>query len=201
MSKRRQPDPFNALMQIAQDQQGYFTTKQAIESGYADNTHPYHVRTGNWERIQRGIYRLAHLTPPEDGRTPAFLLWTRGRNGQPVGVLSHETALSYFNLGDFNPAKVHITVPVGFRRNSPTPRTVVLHRAALAPAEITLMRGMRICRAARALCDVADKTPVALEECRLAARDAIQQGLVLESEIKVAKTNPKSAAVAKKLFP
>ena len=55
MSKRRQPDPFNALMQIAQEQQGYFTTKQAIESGSADNTHPYHVRTGNWESIQRGI--------------------------------------------------------------------------------------------------------------------------------------------------
>jgi hypothetical protein len=32
--------PFTALMTIAQDQQGYFTTKQAIEAGYADNTHP-----------------------------------------------------------------------------------------------------------------------------------------------------------------
>jgi hypothetical protein len=41
-----QSDPFAALMVIAQDQQGYFTTKQAIEAGYADNTHPYHVRAG-----------------------------------------------------------------------------------------------------------------------------------------------------------
>ena len=65
-------------MQIAQEQQGYFTTKQAIESGYADNTHPYHVRTGNWERIQRGIYRLAHLSPPEDGRTPLFFCGRAG---------------------------------------------------------------------------------------------------------------------------
>ena len=109
MTKRPHPAPFGALMQTAQEQQGYFTTKQAIEAGYADNTHPYHVRTGNWERIQRGIYRLSHLSPPEDGLTPAFLLWTRGRDGQPIGVLSYETALSYFNLGDFNPAKVHLT--------------------------------------------------------------------------------------------
>jgi predicted transcriptional regulator of viral defense system len=187
-------------MQIAQEQQGYFTTRQAIESGYADNTHPYHVRTGNWERIQRGIYRLVHLSPPEDGRTPALLLWTRGRNDQPVGVLSYETALSYFNLGDFNPAKVHITVPVGFRRNSPTPKPVVLHRNALAPAEITLLRGMRICRAARTLCDVADNNPVALKECRLVAKAAIRQGLVLASEIKAAKLNPKFAVIAQKLF-
>ncbi len=32
------PAPFHALMQIAQERQGYFTTKQAIASGYADNT-------------------------------------------------------------------------------------------------------------------------------------------------------------------
>ena len=60
-------DPFTALMTIAQDQQGYFTTKQAIEAGYADNTHPYHVRAGNWERVWRGIYRMAttHQTTSE----------------------------------------------------------------------------------------------------------------------------------------
>lgn len=198
MSKRH--DPFSKLMLTAQEQQGYFTTKQAIEAGYADNTHPYHVRAGNWERVHRGIYRLVHLSPPEDGPTPAWLLWTRGRDGKPVGVLSHETALSYFDLGDFNPAKIHITVPVGFRRNSQTPKALVLHRAVLAPAEITLLRGMRICRPARALCDVVQKKPVATEECRLAAKEARRRGLITEREIEGAKANPKFAAVAEALF-
>jgi len=187
-------------MQIAQEQQGYFTTKQAVEAGYADNTHPYHVRTGNWQRIQRGIYRLADLSPAEDGLTPAYLLWTRGRDAQPVGVLSHETALSYFQLGDFNPPKIHITVPPGFRRNSPTPKAVVLHRDLLAPAEITLLRGMRICRVARALCDVVHRTPVALEECQLAAREARRRGLILDGEIKAVKKHPQLAAIGEKLF-
>jgi predicted transcriptional regulator of viral defense system len=200
MLKQRQLDPFSALMQIAQEQQGYFTTKQAIEAGYADNTHPYHVRTGNWERVQRGIYRLAHLSPPEDGFTPAYLLWTRGRDGKPVGVLSHETALSYLELGDFNPPKIHITVPVGFRRNSPPPKVVVLHRDTLTPSEITLLRGMRICRVVRALCDLVWKTPVVLEECRSVAKEARRRGLVRESEIKVAMANPKFTTFAKELF-
>ena len=201
MLKRRQPNAFGALMQIAQEQQGYFTTRQAVEAGYADNTHPYHVRAGNWLRIQRGIYRLADLSPAEDGFTPAYLLWTRGRDEKPVGVLSHETALSYFQLGDFNPPKIHITVPPGFRRNSPTPKAVVLHRDMLAPAEITLLRGMRICRVARALCDVVHETPVALEECQLAAREARQRGLILESEIEAVKKHPNFAAMGDKLFP
>ena len=32
-------DPFRVLTQIAQERQHYFITKQAIEAGYADNTH------------------------------------------------------------------------------------------------------------------------------------------------------------------
>jgi predicted transcriptional regulator of viral defense system len=199
--KRRLPDAFGALMQIAQEQQGYFTTRQAVEAGYADNTHPYHVRAGNWLRIQRGIYRLAHLSPAEDGFTPVYLLWTRGRDDKPVGVLSHETALSYFQLGDFNPPKIHISVPPDFRRNSPTPKAVVLHRDRLAPAEITLLRGMRICRVARALCDVVHETPVVLEECQLVVREARRRGLILDNEIRAVKKLPQFAALGDKLFP
>ena len=105
-------DPFAVLMTVAQDQQGYFTTKQAIEAGYADNTHPYHVHAGNWERVCRGIYRMAHFPPPEDGEMMAWLLWSRGRDEKPLAAMSHQTALSLFELGDFNPAKVHMSVAV-----------------------------------------------------------------------------------------
>jgi hypothetical protein len=48
---------------------------------------------------------------------------------------------------------------------------------------------------------VVQKNPVALEDCRLVAKDAIRQGLILDSEIKAAKANPKFATFAKKLFP
>jgi predicted transcriptional regulator of viral defense system len=187
-------------MRIAQEQQGYFTTRQAVEAGYADNTHPYHVRAGNWQRVLRGIYRLADLSPAEDGFTPVYLLWTRGRDGEPVGVLSHETALSYFQLGDFNPPRIHIIVPPGFRRSSPAPKAVVLHRDMLAPAEITMLRGLRICRAMRALRDVLRETPLALEECQLAAQEARRRGLILDDEIEAMKRHPKFAAIGKKLF-
>ena len=117
-------DPFATLTTIAQDQQGYFTTKQAIEAGYADNTHPYHVRAGNWERVCRGIYRMAHLPPPEDGEMLVWQLWSRGRDEKPVAAMSHQTALSLFELGDFNPVKVHMIVPPSFRRNSRPPKAV-----------------------------------------------------------------------------
>jgi hypothetical protein len=38
------------LYEIAEDQQGLFTTKQAKAAGFAENTHPYYVQAGNWIR-------------------------------------------------------------------------------------------------------------------------------------------------------
>jgi predicted transcriptional regulator of viral defense system len=170
MSKKN--DPFAVLMNIAQDQQGYFTTKQAIEAGYADNTHPYHVRTGNWERVGRGIYRLTHLPPPEDGEMMAWLLWSRGRDEKPVAVMSHQTALSLFELGDFNPAKIHMIVPPAFRRNTRPSKAVVLHRAGLTPAELTHLRGLTVCRPLRALVDLAAANPESVGELHPVAVEA-----------------------------
>jgi hypothetical protein len=43
------------LHEIAQSQQGFFTTKQATRSGFAEKTHSYHVNAGNWIREHRGI--------------------------------------------------------------------------------------------------------------------------------------------------
>src|SRR5882724_5445544 len=140
MCMARKTNPFAALMAMAQDQQGYFTTKQAIEAGYADNTHPYHVKAGNWERVRRGIYRMAHLPVPEDGEMMAWLLWSRGRDEKPTAALSHQTALSLFDLGGFNPAKIHMTVPPTFRRNSRLPKSVVLHRAKFSAGEVSHLR-------------------------------------------------------------
>jgi hypothetical protein len=38
------------LFAFAEAQQGYFTTAQAAEAGYARSTHSYHVAFGNWVR-------------------------------------------------------------------------------------------------------------------------------------------------------
>lgn len=39
----RNRDNYTKLYEVASDQQGYFTAKQAKDAGYADNTHPFHV--------------------------------------------------------------------------------------------------------------------------------------------------------------
>ena len=196
----KKSDPFAVLMAIAQDQQGYFTTKQAIEAGYADNTHTYHVRVGNWERVRRGIYRMTHLPVPEDGEMMAWLLWSRGRDEKPTAALSHETALSLFELGDFNPAKIHMTVPPTFRRNSRLPKSVVLHRAKFSVGEVTQLRGLEVCRPLRALCDIASSNPNSIVDLKPAAEDARRRGLITEREISTAKENQSFRKLITSLF-
>jgi predicted transcriptional regulator of viral defense system len=199
VAKKR--DPFAALMSIAQDQQGFFTTKQAIEAGYADNTHPYHVRAGNWERIWRGIYRLRHYPSPEDGDKVAWYLWSRGRDEKPVGVYSHETALSVFDLGDFNPADLHMIVPLTFRRNSPVPKGVVLHRGTVSAAECTRLRGFAVCRALRAVMDLAKANPTAVEDLRRVVSDARRRGLVTERELAAKRKECETDSLLKAVLP
>jgi hypothetical protein len=47
------------LLKLAQRQHGCFTAAQALEIGYADSVHLYHVKNGEWIRVFRGVYRLA----------------------------------------------------------------------------------------------------------------------------------------------
>src|SRR5436305_2568483 len=102
---------------------------------------------------------MTHLPVPEDGEMMAWLLWSRGRDEKPTAVLSHETALSLFELGDFNPAKIHMTVPPTFRRNSRLPKSVVLHQAKFSVGDVTQLRGLEVCRPLRALRDIASSNP------------------------------------------
>jgi len=49
----------DALFQIAEQQQGYFTAKQAAELGYQLGSQAHHDKSENWVRVERGIYRIA----------------------------------------------------------------------------------------------------------------------------------------------
>jgi len=51
----------DALFEITQGQQGYFTAKQATAAGYQLGSQAHHAKSGNWVRVERGIYRLARF--------------------------------------------------------------------------------------------------------------------------------------------
>ena len=142
------------LFDLAEQQQGFFTTKQAKAAGFAENTHPYHVHAGNWIREHRGIYRLALFPTPDRPDLVLWSLWSRNRKEEVDGVYSHQTALSLHELSDLNPAKLHMTVPTNFRRNSDIPGIVVLHYRDLLKSEIQAGPGYKYTRPLRTILDL-----------------------------------------------
>ena len=174
------------LFDLAEQQQGFFTTKQAKAAGFAENTHPYHVQAGNWIREHRGIYRLALFPAPDRPDLVLWSLWSRNRKEEVDGVYSHQTALSLYELSDLNPAKLHMTVPTNFRRNSDIPGIVVLHYRDLLESEIQAGAGYKYTRPLRTILDLIEAGTVERTFIRQALRQAVDRGLITRQQLQIA---------------
>jgi predicted transcriptional regulator of viral defense system len=181
---RSHKDAFRHLYEIAETQQGFFTAKQAKVAGFAENTHPYHVHVGNWVREYRGIYRLALFPPTEHPDLVLWALWSRNRNEEIEGVYSHQTALSLYDLSDLNPAKLHMTVPMHFRRNSKTPGVLTLHYAELSKDNVEVAQGFNFTRPLRTILDLLEADTVPRSFLRQALRQALSRGLIYRHELR-----------------
>jgi predicted transcriptional regulator of viral defense system len=188
------------LFAIAESQDGYFTMAQAQEAGFARSTHSYHVREGNWLREHRGIYRLRQYPQTEHARLVLWSLWSRDRKGQPQGVYSHATALALRDLSDVNPSKLHMTVPMSFRRNSEIPAVLVLHKAKLDPKEVIHERGYAITTVMRSIQDCAASGDADVTMLEQALAEGLRRGLVTRSEVKQVKTCAGVTPVLKRIL-
>src|SRR5271170_2098002 len=181
--RKERKEAAKRLYEIAEGQQGFFTTKQAKAAGFAENTHPYHVQAANWIREHRGIYRLASFPRGERPDLMLWSLWSRNRGEAAQGVYSHQTALSLHDLSDVMPSKLHMTVPKSFRRNSEIPRVLVLHFADLPQGDMGAVHGVRVTKAMRTILDLLDSGEVPLATLRQALREGLRRGLIRRSEI------------------
>ena len=186
------------LYRIAEVQQGYFTTKQAKQAGYAENTHPYHVHAGNWVREQRGIYRLARFPSSPQSDLVVWSLWSRDRTDNPQGVYSHVTALSIYELSDVMPSKLHMSVPYSFRRNSATPPILILHKADIDDRDIEQMTGFKVTRLLRTILDLMAEDKTSRHIIKQALEQALQRGLITRTAIKRLSNNEPLLALLNK---
>jgi predicted transcriptional regulator of viral defense system len=179
---RRDPqENARALYEVAAAQGGYFTAAQARQAGYAYSQQHFHVSRGNWLRVERGLYRLRDYPAGEREDLIRWSLWGHNRPGEPQAVVSHETALTVHGLSDVMPARVHLTVPPGFRKAAPP--GCALHRATLAAEEIEPRDGYRVTTTIRTLVDVAEGA-LSQEHLDAAVREALERGLVRFSLLK-----------------
>ncbi len=193
MSPRRTPAA-EALYEITESQHGLFTAQQATECGYTLSSHAHHVKAGNWLRLHRGIYRLARFPQSEDAQLMLWFLWSRNREGTPQGIYSHQTALSLYELSDAMPAKLHMTVPSSFRRNSNIPSVLVLHWADLDKADVEAMRGVRVAKPLKTICTLADEAMASQDLVTQAVEEGQKRGLFTRQELRRAAGQPQTPA-------
>lgn len=149
--RRRQWE--STLYELADGQAGYFTAGQAREAGLHQVRLVQLHKSGDIERVTRGVYRLTRYPVSPLGQYMEAALWPQVRRPDARGVISHESALAVYGLSDASPAKVHVTLPMDFRIRRAVPKRLSLHYADLKPREVQQVEGVPVTTAARAIRD------------------------------------------------
>lgn len=175
-------DKLPRLFELAVGQAGYFTAGQARELGYSARSLVYHVAAGHFERISRGFYRLVGVPAgPHEDVVAAWLRFAARR-----AVVSHDTALTLYDLAPSRSHAIHLTLPRGHRPRSSKPATgVELHTTSipLRREEVATRFGVEITTPARTIADVADMGADPSVVVEATAR-ALATGLVTSSELR-----------------
>lgn len=169
----------DCLFSTASSQHGYFTAAQAQACGFSWERLSNTVRTGRFQRIYRGIYRLRDYPDyPREGVVAAWLA-----AGQESAVVSHESALDLLELSDVIPYAIHLTVPRS-RRNLPRLPGVRVHTTTrpFGPLDVVTRDGMRVTSPARTILDTAEYG-TAPEQVEMAIRQALARGMVTKDQL------------------
>ena len=175
----RRSERERALYRTALTRGGLFRLDEAEALGFSRRAATYRVERGEWERVGRGIYRLAFAPRSPDEDLVRIALWAQNPWG-PV-AFSHETALQLHDLSDLVPDRHHLTVPRRFDRKPPT--GVSLHRSDLAPDDLEERPGYLVTSPLRTLIDVARSPRIAPEHLDAALGQALERGLVRKGRL------------------
>ncbi len=182
MIYRSQKSALRSLTSLAATQGGYFTAKQADTWGYAYAHLAYHLKAGNFERASHGLYRIPTLPLSDHDDLVRLSLWSRGRDDLPQAIVSHQTALGLYELGELIPGDIHLTVPPGFRKRPP--KGCHFHKRHLGPGQSKEMSGFRITTPAQTLEDLAVDPSISQDQFKKAAKAAVERGLIRRTQTK-----------------
>ncbi len=176
-SERMPTDRFTELAEIAADRHSYFDLQDSRSVGYADNTVAQMARRGRIERVSQGVYRIPFLPAGQLGPYMAAALWPAGVRG----VISYDSGLELWEVGDVIPAKIHITVPREHRVQREVPAVYELHREDLAAEEVTDVEGVPVVTLERAIRDC-HAVYLAADLLEQAIRHGRERGLLTQAQ-------------------
>jgi very-short-patch-repair endonuclease len=115
------PAPARELLAV---QRSAVARRQAANCDVGPRTMRSRVRSGRWQRLQRGVYATFSGEPPRE-----TLLWAALLRAGPDAVLSHHTAAERHGLIDEPSSIISITVPASKRPVRVRIPGIVVHRS------------------------------------------------------------------------
>ncbi len=164
---KKTPD-HNALYRLAEQQAGYFTARQAATAGFSWERLTEHAKSGRFQRVAHGIYRLAQF--PSSRFEDLFVAWLRCG---PKSAISHQSALAVYDLSDVIPSETHVMVS---RTSSRRRVGIRLHTNQLRSADVVKREGLPVTSVPRTIADVA-RAGLSEDHVARAIRDALERGL------------------------
>lgn len=95
---------------VAALQGGVLSREQALLCGLSSDAIARRVRSGCWQRLERGVYSVFTGEPSREA-----MLWAMVHRAGPGAVLSHQTAAELLKLADDPSSLVHLTIPADRR--------------------------------------------------------------------------------------
>ncbi|MDO9545569.1 MAG: type IV toxin-antitoxin system AbiEi family antitoxin domain-containing protein [Pelolinea sp.] len=180
---------YQKLFEIAESQAGYFSSKQAEKVGYSRPNLLYQTERGKFARIASGIYRI-NLFPNSPYEDLFIALLKSGDRA----VVSHDSALSVYDLSDSLPGEIHITVP---RTSSRRRKGIKYHTKSITDNEITVYQGLKVTTVPRTIIDLIGSgyDPIQLKKAII---EACNLGFTTEEKL-LLRAEKKSASIQKKM--
>jgi len=99
-------------LDLASRQYSLITRAQARDAGVSRRTIERLLRSGEWERVARSVFRIAGVPNSWEQRALSFVL-----SAGPRAAISHRSAAYLYGLEGFrSPGRIEITTPRHFRR-------------------------------------------------------------------------------------
>jgi predicted transcriptional regulator of viral defense system len=132
----------DVLREIALDQHGYVTTRQAQKEGLSKSAISMLVKRSRLQHVAHGVYRVPQVPSTHFDRFMLAVLWT----GVPEACLSHDTALDAYEVSDISPTSIHLTVAKKRRITRRGGKGYVLHYQDVDAKDVIWWEGIPIVR-------------------------------------------------------
>jgi predicted transcriptional regulator of viral defense system len=171
----------DVLREIAGEHDGFFTTLEAGAAGVSSVIVAQLHKRGRVVRVSQGLHRFPRWPTSEYQQYQEAVLWPQVYRHLDYSLISHDSALEFYNLTQLNPNVVHVSLPEHTRIRRTVPSWIRLHFDAVPESDRRWEHRVSVVSIPRAIEDIAEIR--GFDVVRQAVSEARERRLLREDEL------------------